>query len=42
MVYVDREEELLGKPRWENRCLRSNVAQPEFVVQVGTVKVANV
>ena len=42
MVYMDREEALLGKRRWDNRCLRSNVAQPEFVVQVGTVKVAKI
>ena len=39
---MDTHEDLMGKRRWENRCLRSNVAQPEFVVQIGTVKLAKI
>ena len=39
---MDRVEELLAKRKWEKRCLRSNVAQPEDVVQCGSVKVAKI
>ena len=39
---MDVLEELMSKRKWEKRCLRANVAQPEDIVTCGTVKVAKI
>ena len=37
---MDRVEELLTKRKGVKRCLRSNVAQPEYILTYGAVKLA--
>ena len=39
---MDVLEELMSKRKWEKRCLRANVAQPEDIVTCGTVKAAKI
>ena len=39
---MDALEELMSKRKWEKRCLRANVAQPEDIITCGTVKVAKI
>jgi hypothetical protein len=39
---MDVLEELMSKRKWEKRCHRANVAQPEVIVTRGIVKVAKI
>ena len=39
---MDRLHELLSRRRWEKRCLRANVAQPEDILVCGNIKVATI
>ncbi len=41
-LLMDVLEELMSKRKWEKRCLRANVAQPDDTATRGTVKVAKI
>ena len=39
---MDKLQDLMSKRKWEKRCLRANVAQPEDILVYGAIKVATI
>jgi hypothetical protein len=41
-ISMDRVLDLLSKRKWQKRCLRVNVAQPEDIEVIGSIKIAKI